>query len=134
MAEERGLGARIRELRKAKQLTQRQLAQQLGVDFSYLSKIENDKLEHTPSLKILEQLATELGVDELELLELADKMPPVLRDLTINAEAMRFLRRASRVTSAQTWRALSDHLDQISPLDEADSNETLQEEENSNAK
>ena len=115
MAEAASLGARLRDLRKAKNLTQRQLAQELGVDFSYLSKIENDRLEHAPSLKVLEQLATILEVDELELLELADKMPPVLRDLAFNSQALQFLRRASKVTSPQVWQSLTDHLEHLAP-------------------
>lgn len=112
------LGARLRELRKAKNLTQRQLAEALKVDFSYVSKIENDRLEHAPSLKVLEHLAETLGVDELELLELADKMPPVLRDLALNPQAMQFLRRASKVNSPDVWQSLADHLENLAPSQE----------------
>jgi transcriptional regulator with XRE-family HTH domain len=38
-------GERVRELRKAKNLTLRGLAGQVGVDFTYLSKIECCKLD-----------------------------------------------------------------------------------------
>ena len=69
------LGATIRRLRKQKGLTQRQLAEAVGIDFTYLSKIENGKLPYTPSAGTLKRLAAELGADELELLRLADKLP-----------------------------------------------------------
>ena len=38
-------GERIRQLRKAKNLHQNELAAKVGINFTYLSKIENDKLE-----------------------------------------------------------------------------------------
>lgn len=74
-------GERIRELRQAKQLTLRELAAQVGVGFTYISKIENHKLEegHGPSEKLIHKLATELDADEEELLFLAEKVPEVIR-------------------------------------------------------
>ncbi len=38
-------GERIRELRKAKDLRQRDLAKKVQVNFTYISKIENQKLD-----------------------------------------------------------------------------------------
>ena len=74
-------GERIRELRQAKQLTLRELAAQVGVGFTYISKIENHKLEegHGPSEKLIHKLAVELDADEEELLLLAEKVPEVIR-------------------------------------------------------
>ena len=37
-------GQRIRELRQARNLSQRELAGKVGVTFTYISKIENDPL------------------------------------------------------------------------------------------
>jgi len=75
------LGERIRELRQAKQLTLRDLAAKVGVGFTYISKIENHKLEegHSPSEKLLHKLAAELDGDEEELLLLAEKVPEPIR-------------------------------------------------------
>jgi transcriptional regulator with XRE-family HTH domain len=74
-------GRRIRELRQAKQMTLRDLAGRVGVGFTYLSKIENHKLEdgHSPSEKLIHKLAMELHADEQELLVLAEKVPEVVR-------------------------------------------------------
>src|SRR6266498_2445075 len=103
------LGERIRALRKGKGLTLRQLADATDLDFTYLSKIENNRLEHTPSLKALQRIA-----EELELMALADKTPPFLRDIVDNKEALQFFRKASKLAkSKQTWRALSRHLDEM---------------------
>lgn len=74
-------GERIRELRQAKQLTLRDLAAKVGVGFTYLSKIENHKLEdgHGPSENLIHKLAIELDGDEEELLLLAQKVPDQIR-------------------------------------------------------
>ncbi|MEX1028204.1 MAG: helix-turn-helix transcriptional regulator [Candidatus Paceibacterota bacterium] len=74
------LGDRIRELRKAKQLTLRQLASRVDVGYTYLSKVENDKLGkgHGPSETLLHRLAIQLDVDESELMALAGKVPRVV--------------------------------------------------------
>lgn len=75
------LGERIRELRQARQLTLRELAAKVGVGFTYISKIENHKLEegHSPSEKLIHKLAEELDGDEDELLLLAEKVPEAIR-------------------------------------------------------
>jgi transcriptional regulator with XRE-family HTH domain len=74
-------GRRLRELRQAKKMTLRDLAAKVGVGFTYLSKIENHKLEegHSPSEKLIHKLAVELDADEQELLFLAEKVPEVIR-------------------------------------------------------
>lgn len=88
------LGERIRELRQAKELTLRDLAAKVGVGFTYISKIENHKLEegHSPSEKLIHKLATELDGDEEELLLLAEKVPePIRRRVCERPEVFRVL-------------------------------------------
>lgn len=74
-------GRRLRELRQAKKMTLRDLAAKVDVGFTYLSKIENHKLEvgHSPSEKLIRKLAVELDADEEQLLFLAEKVPEVIR-------------------------------------------------------
>ena len=110
------LGQRIRELRQARKLTQRQLAGMAGIDFTYLSKIENDRLEHMPSLQKIRDLARDLGADELELMDLANKVPPVLEVIARDKDALRFFRRATEtVKSPEGWRDLLDYLERKNP-------------------
>lgn len=70
-------GEKIRELRKAKNLGQRALADQVGVSFTYISKVENEKLDFGdyPSEELIRKLAEALGHDADELLLLAKKIP-----------------------------------------------------------
>ena len=106
------LGQRIRDLRLGRRLTQRQLAEQTGLDYTYLSKIENGRLEHTPSIRTLRDLAAALEVDELELMELADKVPPVLEGIARDKDAVRFFRRATEtIKGPEGWRDLLDYLE-----------------------
>lgn len=108
-------GQRIKELRHQRGLTQRQLAEKTGVDFTYLSKIENDRMDHTPSIKTILDLARSLMVDELELMELANKMPPVLGMIARDKDALRFFRRATEtIRSPKGWRELLAYLERRS--------------------
>lgn len=74
-------GERVRELRKAKNLTLRDLAAKVKVNFTYLSKIENHKLDFGdyPGEGLIRKLAKVLGADEDELLLLAEKIPDDIR-------------------------------------------------------
>lgn len=55
------LGMRIKEVRKARQLSQEKLAEKVGVDPKQISRIEGGK--SAPSLDTLEAIANHLQVD-----------------------------------------------------------------------
>ncbi|MBI5185950.1 MAG: helix-turn-helix domain-containing protein [Nitrospinae bacterium] len=63
------LGARIKELRKAKKLSQEQLSEKVGIDPKHLSRIEVGR--GFPSLDTLEKLATALAVELKDFFEFA---------------------------------------------------------------
>ena len=75
-------GERIRELRLAKNLGQRALADKVGVSFTYISKVENGKLDFGdyPSEELIHKLAKALGADTDELLLLAEKIPDEIKN------------------------------------------------------
>ncbi|MBD2077210.1 helix-turn-helix transcriptional regulator [Phormidium sp. FACHB-592] len=60
-------GSLIRTARKLKHLSQRALAKQTGIDFTYVSKIEKGKLEYAPKAAVLAKLAACLELDLCEL-------------------------------------------------------------------
>src|SRR5262245_52762271 len=78
-------GERIRELRKGKDLTLRDVARQVEVNFTYLSKIENHKLDFGdyPSEELIHRLGAALNGDVDELLLLAKKIPAGIRERVI---------------------------------------------------
>lgn len=104
-------GQKLREFRQEKGLTLRALAEAAGVDFTYLSKIENDKVGYLPGAETIRELAQALGVDAIGLLELANKLPPELAALAGNANARRFFQRAGEIASPKDWDALLDLLE-----------------------
>ena len=106
---------RLRSLRKEARLSQRDLAERVGVDFTYLSKIENGRVD-PPSEAVLKnisrELAEALGKDETELADelitLAGKVPSDLaKTLARNPQAVRFLRSiGDDVRSPAEWHRL----------------------------
>ena len=74
-------GERLRDLRKTKGLSQRALADIVQINFTYLSKIENGKLDFSdfPSEKLIRKLAGILDGDVDELLLLAQKVPDEIK-------------------------------------------------------
>jgi transcriptional regulator with XRE-family HTH domain len=85
-------GERVRELRKAQGMSQRELADRAGIDFTYLSKIENGRME-PPSEQVIRRVAEELDADADELIVLADKFPSDLAQELKTPERVKALRR-----------------------------------------
>lgn len=76
------VGQRIRQIRKERNLTQRELAERVGINFTYLSRVENDRLddEQTPREETLQRIAKALRADPDELLLLARRIPDAYRE------------------------------------------------------
>lgn len=83
-------GERLHELRKHRRITQRDLAAQTGIDYTYISKIETGNTP-PPSAATIHRMAEVLDTDEDELMVLAGKIP------------------------AETYRALAAQLANTSP-------------------
>ena len=89
-------GKRVRELRTAQGLSQRALGERVGVSFTYISKVENGKLDFGdyPSEDLICRLAAALDADEEELLLLAEKIPePIRRRFFERPDAFRLIAR-----------------------------------------
>jgi PAS domain S-box-containing protein len=83
-------GDRLRELRKAKGSTQGDLANRVGIDFTYLSKLENGVMP-PPGEKTISALASVLNADPDELFGLAGKIPSQLLE-RITPQTLRVIR------------------------------------------
>lgn len=85
-------GKRIRELRHGKEWSLRDLAAKVDVGFTYLSRVENERLNFGdyPSDGLIHRLADALEVDEEELLILAKRVPePVKKRFLQRPDAFR---------------------------------------------
>jgi transcriptional regulator with XRE-family HTH domain len=108
------LGQKLRNLRKAANLSLRELGKKVGTDFTYLSKIENDKTDdRPPSEELLKKLAKELNADETELLFLAERIPDEAKQVLLgNRDAVRFLRNIKdKNLPPDFWKRLEKELE-----------------------
>jgi HTH-type transcriptional regulator, competence development regulator len=81
MVAETKFGSLIKQARKEKGYSQRELADKLGVDFTYLSKLENNNAKYAPKEDVIRQLAHFLSLEENELVFLAGRIPSEDEDL-----------------------------------------------------
>jgi HTH-type transcriptional regulator, competence development regulator len=107
-------GELLRERRRAAGLSQRKLAELVGVDFSYVSKLENDRLP-PPSSETVVRLAEAIGAAPDEFLAVAKKIPDAVGDEIVGEPAaQRFLRLASSMKlSRSEWEALVGELERL---------------------
>ena len=85
-----------------------------GFDFTYLSKIENDRLEHPPSVSAILALASELNANSDELLALAGKAPPDIGGMLQKSQGARVFFRSAMSTglSEEDWKRLLQDIQQ----------------------
>ena len=86
------LGTLLRDLRRKKGLGIKKLAPNLHLDYTYLSRLENDKV--VPSENVIERLSNYYEYDKDELMVLANKLPDDIRDILRDnpREALQYLR------------------------------------------
>ncbi len=68
-------GEVIKQARKDKGYSQRELSERLGLDFTYLSKLENNRADYAPKEEVIRQLAQHLDLAAEELIFLAGRIP-----------------------------------------------------------
>ena len=100
---ENEFGRRLRELRKEAGMSQREVAQKVGVDFTYLSKIESGVMS-PPSEKVITKLARVLDANRDELITLAGKVPSDLALILKDKEVLQFLRSGKRDKILRSFR------------------------------
>ena len=112
--ETKTFGQTLKEIRRSKGVTQRQLAAAVGVDFSYISKVENDRMP-PPAADTIVKICEKLGVSPDELLAMTGKMPtPVKEAISENPAAQQFLREAQTMTlTDDEWGALTKQLKKL---------------------
>ena len=105
------VGERIREIRKSRNLTQRELADRMGINFTYLSRVENDRLddEQTPREETIQRIARALETDADELLLLAKRIPDAYRDRILSQPGVfRKLLNLSDTALEELMRSMED--------------------------
>ena len=89
----RSLGFLVRGLRQQQEMTLRDLASAVGADFTYISKIENDRLDKPPSEALLSRIAMVLRCQPEVLIVRSGRIPKdVLEFLKVNESAIASIR------------------------------------------
>jgi len=81
-------GQTLQKIRRAKGKTQRDLADLIGMDYGYYSRIENDKFDYKPSRETIEKIIEKLECDEnekAELLTAAGRIDKEMEEMAIKA-------------------------------------------------
>ncbi len=104
-------GTALRNLRRAAGISQRDLADRIGLDFSYISKVENDRLP-PPAADTIVAICQVLGVHAEELLALTGKIPSdVQKTVSGSKAAQSFLREAQQLDlTDDEWEAMMHSL------------------------
>lgn len=109
-------GDRLRELRKAKGKTQREVADAISVDFTYLSKMEKPG-GLIPAAKKIDEIAAFLALSDAErddLYRLAAKIPEELGQMLVrDPEAANFYRAVNRMDDARRRAFLRDLVEKL---------------------
>jgi transcriptional regulator with XRE-family HTH domain len=88
-------GQYLRELRRSRGLTQKELAEKAGVSFPYLSKIENHK-DQPPSEEVCIRLAEALNEDKYIMIVRAGKVPTDFQKVIFHdLDAFQYLKQKS---------------------------------------
>ena len=108
---EQSFGAALRTRRREAGLTQRDLAERAGLDFTYISKLENNRLP-PPAADTVVLLCRILGIPSEGLLALTGKIPSEVQHMVSSSSAaQKFLREAQqRGISDAEWRQLANLL------------------------
>jgi transcriptional regulator with XRE-family HTH domain len=105
-------GEHIRKLRLSKGYSQRALAEKLGINFTYLSKIETGRMP-PPSQEAILRMAEVLEVDEDELLVLADRVPDDVKDVVTQSQNVPAFLRQIKGMSEDELKQLQEYAEEI---------------------
>ena len=98
-------GQLLKELRFEARLTQKEVAAAAYIDVTYLSKLENDRLEPPAEGTIL-NLAGALDTDPDNLLLAARKVPKDVREIITSSRHVPAFLRAARDLTDKQWAVL----------------------------
>ena len=110
----RTFGNALRELRRGAKMSQRELANRIGIDFSYISKMENERLP-PPSADTIVEICRVLDAKPEEILALTGKIPTgVQKTLSSSRAAQEFLREVQGMElTDDEWKIMVKSLQEL---------------------
>jgi transcriptional regulator with XRE-family HTH domain len=109
-------GTFIRERRTAKGYSLRRFAELVGISPTYLSHVEQDKVESPPTADRIQSMAELLGESADELAGMAGRIPDDLAEIIQSQSVeMSALLRAAKGLTARQLRELREHALELQP-------------------
>ncbi len=107
-------GQSLKEYRRLRNISQRELAHKVGVDFTYISKLENDRLP-PPSAATITKIAEILNTPQELLFATSGKVNNELKEvISGNPEAIKFLNEVKRMDlTGVEWNLLLENLKRL---------------------
>jgi transcriptional regulator with XRE-family HTH domain len=107
MCMDEGFGTALRARRRAAGLSQRELAARIGLDFTYISKVENGRLP-PPAADTIVAICGVLESAPEDLLALTGKIPTLVQQtVSSSTTAQQFLREAQQMAlTDEEWARL----------------------------
>jgi HTH-type transcriptional regulator, competence development regulator len=111
MEQSSSFGEVLRAVRREAGVSQRSLAEGVGVDFSYISKLENGHLP-SPAADTIIKMCEVLGVPSEKLLSLSGKLPTDVQETMGGSPAAQlFMRDAQQLGITETeWKNLREQM------------------------
>ena len=98
-------GKMLKSLRTEQKVSQRKLAELVGIDFTYVSKIENGTMD-PPSEATIIKIAEVLGVDSDKMLLTAKKVPSDFQKVITEHEDLPVFLRKAPSLSPEQWEEI----------------------------
>jgi transcriptional regulator with XRE-family HTH domain len=107
-------GQVLKEARRNQDISQRELADTIGVDFSYISKLENDRLP-PPAADTIIKICEALKIPSEILLVQSGKLSSDITDtISASPEAIRFMNVVTTMSlSDDEWKTLGNALKRL---------------------
>jgi transcriptional regulator with XRE-family HTH domain len=119
-ASQKSFGKYLREKRIAKDYSLRGFAELLGVSPTYLSHVEQGKVDSPPTAKLVRRAAELLGESPDELIAMAGRVPEDLPEIIQSEpEAMPELLRAAKGLTADKLKKLAEEAKRLQEGGEA---------------
>jgi len=103
-------GSKLKAIRRSKNVSQRDLANAVGCDYTYISKIENDRLP-PPAVETIMKISDALQIPSEILLAPSGKVTSEVKDVMSNPEAIKFMQEVHQMNlSEEEWKSLHSKL------------------------
>jgi len=94
-------GTVLRRIRKSKDMTQREVARAINMDFSYFSRLETDQFKSLPTRETIAKIADAMQCTEVEKADLLAAAGRVSEEMQARPELRRLFRTAAQLPSSE---------------------------------